>query len=45
MTFSIEIEAKKAPDTKDDRPPNINTTPLIMANMTMMVMPNGLFID
>jgi hypothetical protein len=45
MTFSNGIDAKNAPDTKDDSPPNINITPLTMARIVMIVMPYGLFID
>jgi hypothetical protein len=45
MTFSNGIDAKNAPDTKDDSPPNINIIPLTMARIVMIVMPYGLFID
>ena len=42
-TFSTDIDAKNALDTNDDRPPKINTTPLTMANMAMIVMPKRSF--
>jgi hypothetical protein len=45
MTFSMGIDAKNAPDTKEDSPPNIKTTPPIIAKIAMIVMPSGLFID